>query len=112
MRDGEVWLKTLTGLQRVDAILRRLDDDYCDPLELRSDSALGIRAWWRRRAAATCWSPTRWAAACSRPGALFGFLPGLSRRLLGETLHCATSPPGGAASPRRSADVLANLDRW
>ena len=37
VREDKVWLKTLAGLQRVHAILRRLDDDYCDPLELRSD---------------------------------------------------------------------------
>src|SRR5579859_3039894 len=42
VREGCVWLKTLSGLQRVHAILRRQDDDYCDPLELRSDSALGV----------------------------------------------------------------------
>src|SRR5207247_2432986 len=42
VRDGCVWLKALAGLQRVHAILRRQDDDYCDPLELRSDSALGV----------------------------------------------------------------------
>ena len=30
------------GLERVHAILRRLDDDFCDPLELRSDSTLGV----------------------------------------------------------------------
>src|SRR5476649_1088329 len=42
VREGCVWLKTLSGLKRVHAILRRQDDDYCDPLELRSDSALGI----------------------------------------------------------------------
>ena len=38
MRDGCVWLKTLSSLKRVHAILRRQDDDYCDPLELRNDS--------------------------------------------------------------------------
>ena len=42
VRDDRVWLKTIDGLQRVHAILRRQDDDYCDPLELRSDSALGV----------------------------------------------------------------------
>jgi uncharacterized circularly permuted ATP-grasp superfamily protein len=42
VREGCVWLKTISGLQRVHTILRRQDDAYCDPLELRSDSALGI----------------------------------------------------------------------
>src|SRR5919108_3549218 len=42
VRGDTVYLKTLGGLRRVHAILRRLDDDYCDPLELRGDSALGV----------------------------------------------------------------------
>ena len=42
VRNGCVWLKSLAGLQRVHAILRRMDDDSCDPLELTSDSTLGI----------------------------------------------------------------------
>jgi len=42
VRDNKVYLKTLGGLRRVDVILRRLDDSYCDPLELRGDSAIGV----------------------------------------------------------------------
>ena len=41
-RDGFVWIKTVEGLEKVDVILRRVDDGYCDPLELREDSHLGI----------------------------------------------------------------------
>jgi uncharacterized circularly permuted ATP-grasp superfamily protein/uncharacterized alpha-E superfamily protein len=42
MRDSHVWIKTVEGLEKVDIILRRLDDTFCDPLELREDSQLGI----------------------------------------------------------------------
>ncbi len=41
-RDGYVWIKTVEGLEKVDVILRRVDDNYCDPLELFEDSHLGI----------------------------------------------------------------------
>jgi len=41
-RDGFVWIKTVEGLEKVDIILRRVDDNYCDPLELREDSHLGV----------------------------------------------------------------------
>src|SRR5262245_61910581 len=40
--DRRVYLKTLNGLKPVDVILRRLDDSFCDPLELRGDSLLGV----------------------------------------------------------------------
>ena len=42
VRGENVFLKTLAGLKPVHAILRRLDDDFCDPVELRVDSALGV----------------------------------------------------------------------
>jgi uncharacterized circularly permuted ATP-grasp superfamily protein len=42
VRDDRVFLKTLSGLEPVDVIVRRLDDDFCDPLELRNDSMLGV----------------------------------------------------------------------
>jgi uncharacterized circularly permuted ATP-grasp superfamily protein/uncharacterized alpha-E superfamily protein len=42
MRDSFVWIKTVEGLEKVDVILRRVDDTFCDPLELREDSQLGI----------------------------------------------------------------------
>jgi len=42
VRDGFVWLRSIDGLEKVDVIIRRVDDDWCDPLELREDSRLGI----------------------------------------------------------------------
>src|SRR5690606_31806528 len=39
---GKVWLKTIEGPLRVHAIIRRQDDNFCDPLELRVDSTLGV----------------------------------------------------------------------
>lgn len=41
-KNGAVWLKSLKGLRRIDTILRRVDETYCDPLELRADSQLGV----------------------------------------------------------------------
>lgn len=42
VRNGFVWTKSLGGLTRVDVILRRVDDYFCDPAELKSDSMLGV----------------------------------------------------------------------
>ena len=41
-RDNRVFLKTLSGLEPVHGILRRVDDAWLDPLELRTDSMLGV----------------------------------------------------------------------
>src|SRR6185369_1266270 len=42
VRDNQVFLKTLSGLERVDVIFRRTDDSFCDPVELFGDSLLGV----------------------------------------------------------------------
>ncbi len=42
VRNGKLWMKTLKELKQVDVILRRVDDVFMDPLELREDSYLGV----------------------------------------------------------------------
>ncbi|MGH8568722.1 MAG: circularly permuted type 2 ATP-grasp protein, partial [Gammaproteobacteria bacterium] len=42
VHSGRVWLRALQGLEPVDAILRRVDDHYCDPVELWPESRLGV----------------------------------------------------------------------
>jgi uncharacterized circularly permuted ATP-grasp superfamily protein/uncharacterized alpha-E superfamily protein len=42
VRNGFLWMKALDGLKRVDVLLRRVDDAFCDPVELRADSQLGV----------------------------------------------------------------------
>ena len=41
-RRGKVFMRTTAGLQRVDVIYRRVDDDFLDPVHFRSDSILGV----------------------------------------------------------------------
>ncbi|MEN8302889.1 MAG: circularly permuted type 2 ATP-grasp protein [Campylobacterota bacterium] len=41
-KNGSLWLKSLSGLKKINTLLRRVDDRYCDPLELRNDSQLGV----------------------------------------------------------------------
>ncbi|HVD82189.1 MAG TPA: circularly permuted type 2 ATP-grasp protein [Propionibacteriaceae bacterium] len=41
-RRGRVFMRTTAGLQRVDVIYRRVDDDFLDPVHFRSDSMLGV----------------------------------------------------------------------
>ncbi|MBL8310510.1 MAG: circularly permuted type 2 ATP-grasp protein [Burkholderiales bacterium] len=86
VRDAQVWLKTLHGLEPVHAILRRLDDDFLDPLELRADSALGVPGLvqaWRAGNVVLANAP---GTGFLESTAIFGFLPRLCERLLGESL--------------------------
>ena len=86
VRDGRVWLKTVEGLQQVHALLRRQDDDYCDPLELRSDSALGIAGLVDCVRRGSVLVANALGAGVLESGALLGYLPRLARELLGEPL--------------------------
>lgn len=86
VRGDTVYLKTLTGLKRVHAILRRQDDDYCDPLELRGDSALGIPGLLMAVRAGRVLVSNALGSGLLGSGALMGFLPAIARRLLGEEL--------------------------
>ena len=102
MRDDRVYLKTLDGLERVHAILRRLDDDYCDPLELRADSALGVPGLAGRARRGNVLVANALGSGLLESRALLGFLPALARRSCSaRSCSCRRWPPGGAASRPR-----------
>lgn len=86
VRDATVYLKTLGGLKRVHALLRRLDDDFCDPLELRTDSALGVPGLLDAvRQGRVLVANALGSGVLESPG-LPGFLPAICEKLLGEEL--------------------------
>lgn len=84
--DGFVWLKTLKGLEKVDVIIRRVDDVFCDPLEFRSDSHLGVVGLMEavRQKKVLIINPLG-CRMLENPG-LMAFLPKVSRHVFGEEL--------------------------
>lgn len=87
MRDAAVFLKTLGGLQQVDVIVRRLDDVWCDPLEFRDDSTLGIAGLAEAVRAGNVVVVNALGAAVVESPAMQEFIPGCARALLGEDLR-------------------------
>ena len=86
VRDATVYLKTLSGLRRVHAIMRRLDDDFCYPLELRTDSALGVPGLLEAvRQGRVLVANALGSGVLESPG-LLGFLPKINHYLFGEEL--------------------------
>jgi len=110
VRDGRVFLKTLAGLNPVDVILRRLDDDFCDPLELRGDSLLGVPGLVQAARAGTVYIANCLGSGLVETSALMAFLPGLCRHVLGEELRMPSVATWwcGQEGPRRQ--VLDNLE--
>jgi len=111
VRDGKVWLKTVEGLQRVHSILRRQDDTYCDPLELRADSALGVAGLTDCARRGNVFIANALGAGILESGALLGFLPGLARRLLGEELELPSVATWWCGEPAALEAALAQADR-
>ena len=87
VRDSCVYLKTVSGLRAVHAILRRLDDDYCDPLELRADSKLGVSGLLQAWRAGNVMVVNAFGMGVLESPALLAFLPPICQRLFGETLE-------------------------
>jgi uncharacterized circularly permuted ATP-grasp superfamily protein/uncharacterized alpha-E superfamily protein len=111
VRDGHVWLKSLAGLQAVDVILRRVDDSFCDPLELRSGSQLGIAGLLEvvRRGNVAIANPL--GSSILENPALLAFLPRLSRHFLNEELKLPSVATWWCGQARERDFVLQNLDR-
>ncbi len=86
VRDNKVFMKTVDGLRQIDVILRRLDDDWCDPLELRQDSALGVPGLVQAVRAGNVAMANALGSGVVESQAFMGFLPGLCRHFLGEDL--------------------------
>ena len=86
VRDRRVFLKTVDGLEQVDVILRRVDDSFCDPLELRGDSLLGVPGLVDAIVAGNVKVANALGSGLIETAAVMPFLPGLARHLLGEKL--------------------------
>jgi len=110
VRNGCVWLKTLSGLTRVHGILRRLDDDFSDPVELRSDSALGIPGLTQAARRGNVLVANALGANILETGALLGFLPRLCEHLLGEPLAMPSVATWWCGEEAALEEVIDRLD--
>jgi len=109
VRDATVYLKTLSGLRRVHAIMRRLDDDFCDPLELRTDSALGVPGLLEAvRQGRVLVANALGSGVLESPG-LLGFLPKINQYLFGEELMLPSIATWWCGEPPVLAQALEKL---
>ena len=114
VRNNEVFLKTVQGLQRIHGLMRRLDDDFCDPLELRADSALGIPGLLQSIRAGKVVMANALGTGFLESPAVQGFLPAICEHLLNETLlmpslhtwWCGETAAWKDVSPRLQTQVI------
>src|SRR5262249_5448049 len=111
VRDGRVFLKTLGQLQRVDVILRRVDDDFCDPLELFQHSFLGVPGLVEAVRQGNVAVANALGSGLLQTPAFLSFLPGLCRRLLGQELKLPSVQTWWCGEPSARQYVLDNLPK-
>lgn len=92
VRDNFVYLKTIEGLKRVDVLLRRVDDAFSDPLELRRDSILGISGLLGAVRAGNVTVCNNVGSGLLEVAALNAVLPAVAQHMLGEELLLPSTP--------------------
>ena len=109
VRDEHLYLKTLQGLVPVHGLLKRVDDQYLDPLELRADSSLGVPGLLQVIRAGHLLVANAPGSAFLESPALLGFLPAVAQSLLGEELQLPALPTWWCGERSAMQEALAQL---
>ena len=109
VRNQRLYLRTLQGLEPVHVLLKRLDDEFLDPLELRADSKLGVPGLLQAIRAGHVLVANAPGSGFLESAALLGFLPAIARQLLGKELQLPALPTWWCGEQAALADVLPRL---
>ena len=112
VRGQHLHLKTLEGLRRVDVVVRRVDDLFCDPLELRADTFLGVPGLMEAWRSGNVSIVNGLGAGLVETPALHPFLPGLCQHLLNEDLKLPCLPTWWCGQVEQLKMLAANPSRW
>ncbi|MBK8174695.1 MAG: circularly permuted type 2 ATP-grasp protein [Rhodospirillales bacterium] len=111
VRDNRVFLKSVDGLKPVDLILRRIDGDDCDPLELRASSMLGVAGLLQATRAGNVTVANAIGSGLAETKAMLAFMPALCRHLLGEDLEIPNTSTWWCGDEQVRNYVSMNIDR-
>ena len=109
VRGEKLYLKTLQGLQRVHGLLKRVDDTWLDPLELRADSALGVPGLLQAVRSGQVLVANTPGSGFLESNALLGFMPALAQDILGEELVLPAIPSWWCGEAAAMPEALAKL---
>jgi uncharacterized circularly permuted ATP-grasp superfamily protein/uncharacterized alpha-E superfamily protein len=110
VRDGRVWQRSIGRLEPVDVVLRRLDAAWCDPLELRPDSQLGVPGLVEAARLGSVSVVNGLGTGVLENPALYPFLPRLAEVLLDQPLAVPSVPTWWCGDGASRRHVLAHLD--
>ncbi len=109
--DGYLQMRTTKGLQRVDVIYRRIDDDFIDPLVFRSDSLLGIPGLMEVYRAGRVAIANALGTGVADDKAIYAYVPKMIRYYLGEDPILHNVPTYLCWEQQQQNHILANLDQ-
>jgi uncharacterized alpha-E superfamily protein len=110
VREDGVFIRTVSGLKRAEVLLRRLDSDFADPLELSARSRLGVPGLMQAVRDGTVVIANSLGAGAVEARAMLSFTPALAQRLLGEDLAIPNLATWWLGDPARRDEVLQKLD--
>jgi uncharacterized circularly permuted ATP-grasp superfamily protein len=109
--DGFVFMRTTKGLQRVDVIYRRLDDDFLDPLTFRADSLLGVPGLFEVYKAGRVALANAPGTGVADDKVIYAYVPKIIRYYLKEDSILPNVPTYVCWDDTERQHVLANLDK-
>ena len=111
VEDGQVMVRTVSGLKPVNVLWRRMDASFTDPLELRYDSRIGTPGMTEALRQGSISMVNAIGSGILETRALAAFMPQLSRALLGAPLELPTIATWWCGQDAERQHVLDNFDR-
>jgi uncharacterized circularly permuted ATP-grasp superfamily protein len=111
VHDNVVYMRTTSGVKRVDVIYRRIDDDFIDPLAFRRDSALGLAGLMNAYRAGNVVIANSLGTGVADDKAVYSYVPDIIRFYLNEEPLLGIVETYRCREPKALGFVLANLDK-
>ncbi|HUD22179.1 MAG TPA: circularly permuted type 2 ATP-grasp protein [Acidobacteriaceae bacterium] len=109
--DNVIYMRTTSGLRRVDVIYRRVDDDFIDPMAFRSDSILGVSGLFNAYRAGNVTLANAFGTGVADDKALYAYVPDIIHYYLGEDPILPNVKTFLLTDPKARQHVLQNLDK-
>jgi len=109
--DNIIYMRTTSGLRRVDVIYRRVDDDFIDPLAFRPDSILGVAGLFNAYRAGNVTLANAFGTGVADDKALYAYVPSIIKYYLSEEPVLQNVKTYLLTEPAERQHVLANLDK-
>ena len=110
VHDNIVYMRTTSGLKRVDVIYRRVDDDFIDPLAFRPDSHLGVAGLLNAYRAGNVSLANAIGTGIADDKALYAYIPAIIKFYLGEDAIIPNVETFLLGNPKERQHVIENLD--